>query len=346
MNSFRASTLSASFAVPVLGFILAITGCSGQASTGADTAETAQSQQSLAQSSSASSQAVRIGEGGGFRHGPRGPEALLFAALHEPINLSADQKTAIEGAIASLRADREAQANRPAPDRAPMMALAKAVRAGKIDTTAIAAAAPAAPPVNGTTDIDQHRVAAANALATLHSTLNADQRRALVDAVTKRMGEHDGKGPGGEHDQAGEGGRGGREFGPMGGLLKDLNLTDAQRDAIRTKFEAMRASEGGGTDREAMKKTFESFKAERQAQLQTFTADSFDANAFVAPPPGEKALDHRPGDAKAHFERMANELAVITSVLDQNQREQLATRLEQGPPEHRGFKTAPSPSKN
>ena len=236
---------------------------------------------------------------------------MLVAALREPLNLSAEQKSTIEGALAA-----NAPKAPPAFDKTRVATLAAGIRAGKVDATMTMRS-------GADSEMAAHQAASAKALATLHATLTPDQRRALVDAIAKRAAEHgpkDGMAGGPPHDRAG----GPPPGGPMGGLLEGLDLTQAQRDAIRTKLDAQRPAP---TDREAMKAQHEAFRTAMQAKLQTFASDSFDAAAFVAPPPG--ALKGGPGE---HADRMAAELAIITSVLEPAQREKLATKIEQGPP--------------
>jgi Spy/CpxP family protein refolding chaperone len=241
-------------------------------------------------------------------HGPQGPEHLLRAALHE-LTLTDAQKTTIEGALAKL-----GPKDHPPMDRGPIAALAAGVRAGKIDPAALAA--PAAPP-----DFEQHRAAVAEALNTLHATLTKDQRRALVDALEKKLAEHD---PGDmpEHHgdrEHGDHGRGG----PLGHLLRGLDLSDAQRDAIHKALEAQAPAP---PDREEMKKRFEAMHTEMRAKLEAFAADTFDAKTLAAPPAG---MEHGPGEHMAH---MVKELSIVVPLLEPAQREKLATMLEKGPP--------------
>jgi hypothetical protein len=64
------------------------------------------------------------------------------------------------------------------------------------------------------------------------------------------------------------------------------------------------------------------------AKLQTFKTDSFDAKAFVAPPADAAAMKRGVGNPHDH---MAKELSVIVSVLNADQREKLAQKIEKGP---------------
>ncbi len=297
MISFRATATAS-----LLGLLVALAGCSAQtgATGSAGSAETIQ-----AVDPAPAAQAVNF-------HGP-GQEHLLVAALREPsLNLTAAQKTAIEGALTASSTPRAPSAE----GKARMMALAAGVRAGKVDPSSVQAP-------NNDAERNAHIAASAKAIDTLHATLTPAQRRALVDAVSRRT-EHRGPPPGMEanRDAKGERGHGGRgDHGPMGHLLAGLDLTQAQQDAIHTQMEAQKPT---AADHEAMKKQFEGFHTAMQARLQTFANDSFDATGFVTPPAGAVM--------KGHEDRMAKDLAIITSVLDSAQREKLATRIEQGPP--------------
>jgi Spy/CpxP family protein refolding chaperone len=243
----------------------------------------------------------------------RGPESLLFASLHEDIGLSADQKTKIENALATLK---------PSGDKpdfaAHQKAIADAIRAGKIDVAALQ------PPKPDVAQMDDHRAKLAAALDVLHSTLTKDQRTALVNAIEKRMeSEH---GPGKFDGKKFEGKKfeGKKEgFGPMH-LLEGLDLTKDQTDAIHAQLAANAPAPMTDADKEAMKAKHEEMKKEMEARLQTFVADTFDANAFVAPPKDAPAM-------MAHENPMLKDLAVIVPILTPAQREKLATKIEQGP---------------
>jgi hypothetical protein len=64
-----------------------------------------------------------------------------------------------------------------------------------------------------------------------------------------------------------------------------------------------------------------------RARLESFAADSFDAQAFVAPP-----ADAPQGRPMQPLARMVNELAVVVPLLEPAQREALAALLEKGSP--------------
>lgn len=303
MISFRTMTT-----VSMFGILATLAGCSGQANT-ANTDSTSAQQQgvtAVAQNQNAPR---------GHEHFRGGEHAfLLGAALHENIGLTDSQKSTIEKAVADLKTQEGPRPEMKGEMQARMTSLASQVRAGKIEAT-VNAPSPAM-----TTERDARIAASAKALDTLHATLTADQRKALVAAIEakgqgkgEKGGEHEGRGRGFDHEQKGEGG-------PMGRWLGDLNLTQAQKDQIEAKLAADKPSDA---DREAMKAKFEAMHAEMKTKLESFANDSFDSKAFVTPPADVAQ--------KPHEDRMAKDLAAVVSVLDAGQREKLAQKLEQGP---------------
>ena len=66
---------------------------------------------------------------------------------------------------------------------------------------------------------------------------------------------------------------------------------------------------------------------EMRARLETFAADAFDAEAFVAAP-----VNAPQGGPMHPMARMVSDLAVIVPILEPAQRETLAGLLEKGPP--------------
>ena len=318
MSSFRTSTT-----LSALGILVALSGCSAESATGAGagTAGTAQVADTVAADPAAANAHV-AGPARGFH--PGGPDFLLVAALREPtIDLTADQKTTIEGALAASKPVGPAGF-----DKTRVSALAAGIRSGKVDAATVKAQAPSDDAKAA------HLAAAAKAVATLHATLTPVQRRALVDALAKHAADHASHPP---MDHAGGPPPGG--MGPMEHMLEGLDVTQAQKDAIRAKLDAQRPAPPTDTERAAMKQQHEAMRALRTAKLQTFANDTFDANAFVAPPDG--ALK---GPGPDHADRFAADLAIITSVLEPAQREKLAARIEAGPPARMGKPiAAPAP---
>lgn len=262
-----------------------------------------------------------------MRQGTMGPGMLLGAALHD-LELTDAQKATIKAEMDALRSGADKRGEHEAMHKA----LAAAVRSGKVDEAALLAQLPQEPG-------DLSRVA--KAIGVLHDTLTAAQRKQLVEAVETKMEkhgehgmrEHKGDREGREHARENKGERdgareGGREhgpgmMGPMGHLLHDLDLTDAQREQIH---EAMKKSAPSEADREAMKAAHDSFRKAMHDRLETFAADSFDAKAFVAPPADAKM------GPKGMAGGMIKMVATVTPILTDAQRETLAKHLEEGPP--------------
>jgi len=274
----------------------AVAGCSGESASGSG-ADTASQANTVAQSSSTTTNPAPQGGPMMMHHHPGGPDMLIQAALREPINLTADQRTSIEALAKSVHAER------PAWDATKAKELAAQVRAGNVTSSPFGAAPDA-------TKMAEHKAAAATALTTLHDTLSATQRTALVDAIEA----HQAKGRPdhlGRPDFANGGPHGDHAMAPFGG---DLGLTDAQKQQLHAKMEANRPAKPN-IDSAAM-------KAAMNAKLESFKADNFDANAFLTPPAGVT-----PPAAPT-----SNPLQDLVSVLTPAQREQLAQKIEAGPP--------------
>ncbi|UQA63024.1 Spy/CpxP family protein refolding chaperone [Polyangium aurulentum] len=284
----------------------------------ATTGPLSESDEEVASASEAASEGKRGHEGreGKFGH-PRGGHELLFVALKE-LDLSAEQRKTIEGAIEKL-GDKE-----PGGMAAVHKALADGVRAGKIDEAAVKAKMG---------EIEQkasaRRADAAKALETLHATLTPEQRDELVSHIEERMqkhprmmggrdkGDHERRGPMGARGPQGRGGEKGAMHGPMGHLLRGLDLREEQRTAIASKLEAQRPDK---PSREEMEKKHEEMRARAEATLRAFRSDKFDAEAALPEKMGEGHIGH-----------LVTALGAIVPVLDEGQRAELAKRLEEGP---------------
>jgi Spy/CpxP family protein refolding chaperone len=292
----------------VAGLIVSLAACSGQAPVenveGASNAITSPIEQKAESPK------------GRFEHGMRkhGPASLLFAALREPLNLTAEQTQAIKSAIETLKATKGSHKHE-GKGEARRTELAAAVRSGKIDLEAFKAHK-----AEGTNEAARtsKREALAKALTTLHSTLTAEQRTTLVAAVQKRAADFKGHG---KHEGRGEGKHGGK-FGGMK-MLDGIELTQDQKDAIKAQFTANRPARSEA-DKEAMKAKFETMRNARNARLQAFASDSFDVTAFLAKKhEGEGKFGGRRGGMMKH-------LSTIVSVLTPAQREMLAAKIEKG----------------
>ena len=242
----------------------------------------------------------------GARHGKHGggPERLLYAAMHT-LDLSDAQKQTIQAQIDALHAAKAADGDK-ADFAAHRTAIAAQIRSGKIDQAALQLPA-------GMKGMHDH-TGVAKALQTLHDTLTAPQRQQLVDSINARAEEREEHfAEKGDH-QAG---------GPVAHMLKDMNLSDAQRAKVDAALASLAPAEA---DREAMKTRHEAMKKEMTARLATFSSESFDAAAMVALPKDAPAPDHAMGPAM-----MGKALAAVLPILDATQREDLAKRFEAGP---------------
>lgn len=255
------------------------------------------------------------GREGRFGHA-RGGHELLFVALHE-LDLSAEQRKTIEGAVEKLGG------KEPRDMTALHKALAEGVRAGKIDEAAVKAKVG---DLEG--KASARRAEAVKALETLHATLTPEQREELVSHLEEKMAKHPRKGerdkgeqtrrgPMGERGPMGRDGEKGEMFGPMGHLLRGLDLREEQRTAIKEKLQAQRPDK---PSREEMEKKHEEMRARMQASLQAFRSDKFDAEAALPAKMGEPPMGH-----------LVTALNAIVPVLDEGQRAELAKRLEEGP---------------
>jgi len=315
MISFRSMSLS------LFALVAALAGCSAEAGTSAGANLVGDISAAVTAPTSAPQANAQHEEHRFAMHRMHdGPDFLIHAALREPINLTAQQRATIE-ALAS-----KPNAAAAKPDfAAHAKELAAAVRSNTVESLQ-------APKVDESAR-EAHRAAEAAKLSTLHDTLTAQQRTQLVDAITKRAAERTANrgervakaGETGEHRA--HVGKGRRFEGGAMHMLAGLDLTQAQKDAIKAKLEEGRPAAATPEQREAMKAQHEAMRAAMQAKLQSFKGDSFDAKAFVARAqlPGGMNIAKRAGNHRA------NELAIITSVLTPAQREQLAQKIEQGP---------------
>lgn len=295
----------------ILPLTMALAACNAQGTTEEETAAaTPELKAAEAPQKAATPDRMR-----GGHHQGKGPGSLLGAALRE-LDLSEAQRTAIQAELDALHEARPERGDR-AEHRA---ALAAAVRRGKVDASLVPAA-----PAEGAA----RHARVVKAVKVLHDTLSAEQRRELVSKVREQREERGfgfGEGRrGGKHGGEMRGAKG--EMGRLGRVLHGIELTEAQRAAVR---EALAKEAPKEADREAMKARHEAMKQAMDARLQSFAADTFDAEAFAAPPKDapRAGFGHGPG-------AMVKTLAAVVPILDEAQRAELAQRIEQGPPEGR-----------
>lgn len=229
----------------------------------------------------------------------RGPVAIIVETALEELDLTSDQRAQLQGLFGKPREDADAREAHAARAKA----LADAVREGAVDASAF-------PRPEGKRD---RRAAFAKDLDALHALLTPAQRVQLVAALRDRMpaAPPDGKARGERHGPHGHGG-------PLGFLLHDLGLTDAQQASIER---ALGEAGLGGKDRP--RPDFDAMKQKVEASLEAFEKESFSAaDVLPAPPPG----------AGPH--ELVEALAVVVPLLDDSQRERLADKIVQGPLRH------------
>lgn len=328
MNAARWSKVFG--ALPVILALAGLTGCEKPAS-GDEPTDVAASE--LAAEPGPARQDKAHPHRGDHRR-PHGPGMLLGAALHE-LELTDTQKATIQAELDALR---DAAPARPEHDAA-RTALAAAVRSGQIDEAALQRLAPT-PPAPDTARI-------AKAIGVLHATLTPSQRKDLVAAMQahgKRRGpagdqaadvddeaDDDEAAPPERGDHARGPGKLGRgPGGPLMHMLHGLDLSETQRAQVKDALAKLEPSEA---DRDAMKASHDAMRARMTERLAAFANDSFDANAFVAPPEGAPA--HGP---EKMFGHMVKALAAVVPVLNETQRAELAKHIEEGPGAARPWK--------
>ena len=240
-------------------------------------------------------------------HGMRGhgPDHLLVAALHE-LDLSDAQRATIKGELDALHEAKGEPKDR-AGFEAHRTAVAAAIRSGKIDEAALQPPAMKEP---------QDGARLAKAMQTLHETLTVEQRKQLVETMSAKAEKHeDHFGPKREKGEMG---------GPLGHMLRGIDMSDAQSEKVSAALAKLAPEEA---DREAMKAKHEAFRKGMRERLASFASDRFDASAFAAPP--KDAPMPRP---EAGPGMMVKALATVVPLLDEAQRAELAKRFEQGPP--------------
>ncbi len=283
------------------------------------------------------------------RHGrafKRGPAKLFRKALKLK-DLSDAQRTGIEALLGELKPDKKGMT----AFKSFHEALADGVAAGNIDDAAITKATEA---------IDAQMVAKrdkmAKALEQLHKLLSPEQRSALI-AKMRKWGDKKGRhfrgdeaadGPEGRRhrrrggDRARGRKRGGErargKFGKhgkmgkhgMGKLIKQLDLSEEQREQLRALRDKSHAERPGLADKKAHR---EAMRAKMSAFGEAFASDNFDAKALAAKMPMGEHMRKR-------FTHKVAKMKAILPILTKPQREKLAKLLREGPKRfgHRGMR--------
>lgn len=260
------------------------------------------------------------------KHGKRakGPGDMLMKKALRDLDLSDEQRAKIEAlSDGGQRSDEGRTAHEEF-----RAALAAGVRAGKLDTALINDKLAALEQL-GNAKRDQMF---AN-LNTLHQTLTSDQRATLVasirDKADKWQGKHDAHDDGDESaPKRGKADKRGGKFGKFGKdkamhLMRGLDLSEEQRTAVRDAMQDGKPSrEDKGAKRDKMRQKM-------TAMMDAFASDSFDAKALAADDDGSNHM-------RDMLDRKVAMVTKLIGVLDETQRETLATNLEKAKHDKRG----------
>jgi Spy/CpxP family protein refolding chaperone len=314
---------------PVMAVGLLAVGCEGQAPSESEEEAVDKAEEAIDAPTQAAPDADKAArDHHGKRDKFRGPERIFQAAL-ELDGLSDAQKSTIESLLERpAKSDKDDAVH--AARKELMTSLADSVRKNSVDADAFAAQSEKLAPAK-----DDHHAAFVEKLDTLHATLTPAQRSALVSSIKDKAvrpkvdmdAEHMGRMADHDKDKAGKHDKGG--MGPMGMMLKDLEISDAQREQITAAVEKA----GLKKDKADRFEQMAGMKEKMDAMFSAFEKSSFDA-ASVLPAPPEMRGDH--------MADMAKTLAVVVPLLDESQRGALADKLEQGP---MGFKGMHGPDK-
>lgn len=278
-----------------------------------------------------------------FKGRARGPFGL-FAEAERSLELDAARKAKLAAITQALRPDGD---RKDAGREEAQAALAAAVRSGNFDAVALGKDAPSHEAMHKAMTEKLGK-----ALTDLHELLTAEERAKLVARVRengdKEWPSRDREGRGRERAHHGqddaedagperekgkfEGGRAPKgahgamgKGGPLGFMLRDLELDEAQKSKIDAILEADRPKDSERPSKEDHETWIAEHKAAEAALLDGFASANFDAAALLA----KNAPPMKKGHSK---EKMVETLSQVVSVLTPAQRETLAKNLEAGPP--------------
>jgi Spy/CpxP family protein refolding chaperone len=241
------------------------------------------------------------GEADEHRNHHNGGVIALVAMSLRDLNLSPDQKTAVE----KIRTDLVAKMD---PARAAGQdlsnTLADGVAAGSVDRAKADAAIDKL-----VAQVQAVQGSALDAMNQLHAALTPAQRAALVDKLQEHFEKW--KEANGHEDQDGQ-----HRSGPMLGLVKDLSLSQSEAQQIKESYRNMlkaSAPAAGGQDHQ-----HKEVADHLQAFGTAFKADKFDAHTLAGT---SAAGGHM---AKWGATRMARFLEAAAPVLTPDQRTKLA----------------------
>jgi Spy/CpxP family protein refolding chaperone len=235
------------------------------------------------------------------RHG--GGVVMLVAMSLKELDLSAEQ----QGVVEKIRADLRAKMEPPhAAGKELAGALADGVVANKFDRETID------PIIDKlVAAVETLQAASADAMNQLHATLTGPQRAQLVDKMQARAAKwHDAHGDDDHADQHGQ------STGQLA-LLRGLNLTDDQKQAIRSNL--------GDTMKGAPAHDHKDMDEHMRAFADAFKGDTFDAKSLDAS--ARRAATHMARWGATRLERFCEAAA---PALTAAQRTKLADRLREG----------------
>lgn len=256
---------------------------------------------------SASSAAGNPGETASEVAARGGPQVALAHAL-ERLSVRPAQRAEVDALQRELSA-----ASAPAREatRLVMLAVADGVAAGRIDRRVVDPAIEAVATAAGSAKAGTQQV-----LGRLHATLDAAQRKLLVDAMREELAaRHGGGDVAEEHAERHPGGGWKGGGGHLRVIADAIGLSADQRDAIRDRLVAERPE--GSPDRRA-------HRGEMRARLEeaaaAFVSETFDPRALeAASPPADRA--------RRMPERMVHLAEVALPLLTAEQRQKLAGYL-------------------
>ena len=293
-------SIRAALAIVTIGIGVPLAGCGGSAP--ATTGVTPPAGAMVAPGAGAEQ-----GEADEHRHGHHGGVAMLIAMSIRDLDLSPDQKAAVEKIRTDLVAKME-------PARAAGKdltgTLADGVAAGAVDRAkADAAIDKLVAAAQGIHD------ATADAMNQLHAALNATQRAALVAKVQEHFEKW--KEANGHEDQDGP-----NRSGHLLAFAKDLNLSQDQAQKIKAAFRDMiKASAPANPQANVQDHQHKEVADHMQAFGAAFKADTFDAHTLST---GNAANGHM---ARWGATRRARWLEAAAPVLTPDQRAKLAQSL-------------------
>jgi Spy/CpxP family protein refolding chaperone len=243
-------------------------------------------------------------EGDEHRHGHHaGIVALIAMSIHD-LDLSADQKAAVEKIRADLVAKME-PARAASQDLAGT--LADGVAAGTVDRAKADAAVDKI--VAQATALQSSSLDAMNQL---HAALTPAQRATLASKLQEHFEKW--KEANGHEDQEGQ-----HRSGPMLALVKDLSLSQAEAEQIKASFRSLlKANATSNAQPGAQDHQHREVSDHLQAFATAFKADSFDAHSLTG---ANAASAHM---AKWGATRMARFMEAAAPILTPDQRTKLA----------------------